>query len=45
MSRPRLVEIDEFMAGLWKVHLAVKKEGYAQASHVANDVSTIPWLI
>ncbi|KAI6855463.1 hypothetical protein KC334_g22364, partial [Hortaea werneckii] len=25
-----LVEIDEFMAELWKVHLAVKKEGYAQ---------------
>jgi hypothetical protein len=26
----RLVEIDEFMAELWKVHLAVKKEGYVQ---------------
>jgi glutathione synthase len=26
----RLVEIDDFMAGLWKVHLAVKSEGYAQ---------------
>ncbi|KAI7493905.1 glutathione synthase [Hortaea werneckii] len=25
-----LVEIDEFMAELWKVHLAVKKEGYVQ---------------
>ncbi|SMR56758.1 unnamed protein product [Zymoseptoria tritici ST99CH_1E4] len=26
-----LVEIDDFMAGLWKVHLAVKAEGYAQS--------------
>lgn len=26
----RLVDIDEFMAELWKVHLAVKKEGYVQ---------------
>lgn len=26
----RLAAIDEFMAGLWKVHQAVKKEGYAQ---------------
>ncbi|KXT15350.1 hypothetical protein AC579_10435 [Pseudocercospora musae] len=26
-----LVEIDDFMAGLWKVHQAVKKEGYAQS--------------
>ncbi|KAI7647111.1 glutathione synthetase large chain, partial [Hortaea werneckii] len=25
-----LVDIDEFMAELWKVHLAVKKEGYVQ---------------
>ncbi|EME42901.1 hypothetical protein DOTSEDRAFT_173414 [Dothistroma septosporum NZE10] len=26
-----LVEIDDFMAGLWKVHLAVKKEEFAQS--------------
>ncbi|KAF2718018.1 glutathione synthase [Polychaeton citri CBS 116435] len=25
-----LIEIDDFMAGLWKVHLKVKGEGYAQ---------------
>jgi hypothetical protein len=25
----RLIEIDDFMANLWKVHLAVKQEGYA----------------
>ena len=25
----RLIEIDDFMANLWKIHLAVKKEGYA----------------
>lgn len=29
----RLVEIDDFMAGLWKVHLAVKAEGYAQVRY------------
>lgn len=28
----RLIEIDDFMAGLWKVHLAVKSEGYAQVN-------------
>ena len=28
----RLIEIDDFMASLWKVHLQVKKEGYAQVS-------------
>ncbi len=26
----RLIEIDDFMADLWKVHLKVKEEGYAQ---------------
>ena len=26
----RLVEVDDFIAELWKVHQAVKKEGYAQ---------------
>lgn len=31
----RLVEIDEFMAELWKVHLAVKKEGYAQVGLIS----------
>ncbi|DAA77144.1 TPA_exp: Glutathione synthetase (GSH-S) [Trichophyton benhamiae CBS 112371] len=25
-----LVEVDDFVAGLWKVHLAVKNEGYVQ---------------
>ena len=25
----RLIEIDDFMANLWKVHLEVKQEGYA----------------
>ncbi len=27
---PRLVELDEFIAKLWDVHLTVKKEGYVQ---------------
>lgn len=25
-----LAEVDEFIAKLWQVHLAVKKEGYTQ---------------
>ena len=31
----RLVEIDEFMAELWKVHLAVKKQGYVQVGFIS----------
>jgi glutathione synthetase len=26
----RLIDVDDFISNLWKVHLAVKKEGYAQ---------------
>ena len=26
----RLVDVDDFMANLWSIHLAVKKEGYVQ---------------
>jgi hypothetical protein len=26
----RIAEVDDFIAKLWKVHLEVKKEGYAQ---------------
>ena len=26
----RLVDIDEFISDLWKVHLAVKEEGFVQ---------------
>ena len=26
----RLVEVDDFIAKLWDVHLALKKEGYVQ---------------
>ena len=26
----RVVEVDDFIAGLWRIHLAVKKEGYVQ---------------
>lgn len=32
-SCARLLEIDDFIENLWKIHLAVKKEGYAQVSH------------
>lgn len=28
----RLIEVDDFIAKLWEVHLAVKKEGYVQVS-------------
>lgn len=27
---PRIMEFDDFIAKLWDVHLAVKKEGYIQ---------------
>lgn len=27
----RLVDIDDFVAKLWEIHVAVKKEGYVQA--------------
>ena len=26
----RIVEVDEFIADLWKVHVKVKEEGYVQ---------------
>ena len=32
----RLVEIDDFMANLWKVHLKVKEEGYANVRSPNN---------
>ena len=28
----RIVEVDDFIAKLWDVHLAVSKEGYVQVS-------------
>ena len=27
-----MIEVDGFIADLWKVHLAVKEEGYVQVS-------------
>jgi hypothetical protein len=33
----RLAEVDEFIAGLWAIHLAVKDEGYVQ-------VISLPWV-
>lgn len=38
----RLIEIDDFIANLWKVHTEVKKDGYAQVrlSSVAVAVSS-----
>lgn len=29
-AKTRLIEVDDFIAKLWEVHLAVKKEGYVQ---------------
>jgi hypothetical protein len=26
----RIIEVDEFIAELWQIHLKVKKEGYVQ---------------
>lgn len=31
-NNSRLIEVDDFIAKLWEVHLAVKKEGYVQVS-------------
>ena len=33
----RLVEVDDFIANLWNVHLAVKQEGYAQVPNPILD--------
>lgn len=35
---PRIQEVDEFIADLWKVHLKVKEEGYTQVSGHLPDV-------
>lgn len=32
----RILEIDEFIAQLWKVHLQVKQEGYTQVRLLQN---------
>lgn len=29
---PRISEVDDFIAALWRIHLAVKSEGYTQVS-------------
>jgi hypothetical protein len=30
LTRSSLIEVDEFIAELWKVHVKVKEEGYVQ---------------
>jgi hypothetical protein len=30
LTRNRILEVDEFIAQLWQVHLKVKEEGYVQ---------------
>lgn len=35
--RPRLLDIDDFIENLWKIHVQVKSEGYVQ-------VSLIVWI-
>lgn len=32
----RIIEVDEFIAELWKVHLKVKEEDYVQVSRSAR---------
>ena len=39
----RLIEIDDFMASLWKVHLAVKAEGYAQVGTMNIYMDNCSW--
>lgn len=34
--RRRIAEVDEFIAKLWQVHLAVKKEGYTQVDRLGS---------
>lgn len=36
-DRIRLLDIDDFVSRLWKVHLAVKKEGYVQVVKFTNN--------
>jgi len=33
----RIIEVDEFIAELWQVHLKVKEEGYVQVSGAAES--------
>lgn len=50
----RLLEIDDFVADLWKVHLKVKEEGYAQVWNgpeyllvfaLTTSVGALTWLV
>jgi hypothetical protein len=36
--RGRILEVDEFIAELWKVHLKVKEEGYVQVCKGAGGL-------
>ena len=37
----RLVDVDDFIANLWNIHLAVKKEGYVQVTEAMLGYT--PW--
>ena len=32
----RLIDVDDFIAKLWEVHLSVKKEGYVQVCSLSS---------
>ena len=36
----RIIEVDDFIAELWKVHLKVKDEGYVQVCLLATKITT-----
>jgi hypothetical protein len=50
-TKDRLIEVDEFIAKLWQVHLKVKEEGYVQVplrirevKIVLNSGRTLLWV-
>ena len=36
LTHVRLLDVDDFIAELWKVHLAVKEEGYVQVDSLES---------
>ena len=37
----RLAEVDDFIAGLWNIHVAVKKEGFAQVNPPSLSILSV----
>lgn len=38
LTKYRILEVDEFIAELWQVHLKVKEEGYTQVWEVVAPI-------